>query len=218
LTQHGIKEHSHGNVPIQTRSERPRSASVSDFPDVSKLQEIWRYIPEDKLRGLDAEVMGEVSESEIELRLASGVTSRIVDSTDAIVGTAGLPEDRVSAAAWTNASKTLVIEVAKDAEIAEPSFIKLNLNSEDTKALHVVISVGNFASATIVLHQHSGLGEGLEPYLQPNLPPWQRLKPEACCCDPGRRPGSSNSSKLPIQHRCHHQHVWCLPSRHRQLL
>ena len=167
MTQHGIKEHSHGNVPIQTRSERPRSASVSDFPAVSKLQEIWRYIPEDKLRGLDGEVMGEVSEAEIELRLASGVTSRMVDSTDAIVGTAGLPEDRVSAAAWTNASKTLVVEVPKDLEVAEPSFLKLNLDSSDAKALHLVISVGNFASATIVLdHVGTGvLGENVEVIL-----------------------------------------------------
>jgi Fe-S cluster assembly protein SufD len=167
LTQHGIKEHSHGNVPIQTRSERPRSASVSDFPAVSKLQEIWRYIPEDKLRGLDGEVMGEVSETEMELRLASGVTSRMVDSTDAIVGTAGLPEDRVSAAAWTNASKTLVVEVPKDLEVAEPSFLKLNLDSSDAKALHLVISVGNFASATIVLdHVGTGvLGENVEVIL-----------------------------------------------------
>ena len=53
--------------------------------------------------------MGEVAESAISLRLADGVTSRWVDSTDALVGSAGLPEDRVAAAAWTNASKTLVI-------------------------------------------------------------------------------------------------------------
>lgn len=157
MSQHGIKEHSHGNVPIQTRSERPRSASVSDFPEVSKLQEIWRYIPQDRLRGLDELVMGEVSESEIELRLAAGVSSRMVSSTDAIVGTAGLPEDRVSAGAWTNASQTLVIEVPKDAEISEPSFVKINPNSAEAKAVHLVVSVGNFATATIVL-DHVGVG------------------------------------------------------------
>lgn len=164
MAQHGIKEHSHGNIPIQTRSERPRSASVSDFPEVSKLQEIWRYIPEDKLRGLSSEVMGEVSEAEVQLKLAQGVTSRYVASTDPIVGTAGLPEDRVSAAAWTNASKTLVIEVPKDAEIEEPSFVKLQLDSDSAKAVHLVVSVGNFANATIVLdHVGTGvLGENVE--------------------------------------------------------
>ena len=157
MSQHGIKEHSHGNVPIQTRSERPRSASVSDFPEVSKLQEIWRYIPQDRLRGLDELVMGETSEGEIDLRLANGVSSRMVSSTDPIVGTAGLPEDRVSAAAWTNASRTLVIEVPKDAEISEPSFVRIQPNSLESKAVHLVVSVGNFASATIVL-DHVGVG------------------------------------------------------------
>jgi len=157
VSQHGIKEHSHGNVPIQTRSERPRSASVSDFPEVSKLQEIWRYIPQDRLRGLDELVMGETSEGEINLRLANGVSSRMVSSTDPIVGTAGLPEDRVSAAAWTNASRTLVIEVPKDAEISEPSFVRIQPNSLESKAVHLVVSVGNFASATIVL-DHVGVG------------------------------------------------------------
>ena len=164
MAQHGIEAHSHGNVPIQTRNERPRSASISDFPEVSKLQEIWRYIPQDKLRGLDADVMGEVESSAIELKLADGVTSRWVDSTDPLVGSAGLPEDRVAAAAWTNASKTLVIEVAKELEVAEPSFISVNPKSHEAKALHVVVALGNHASATIVLdHVGDGvLGENVE--------------------------------------------------------
>ena len=157
MTQHGIKEHSHGNVPIQTRSERPRSTSVSDFEPISKLQEIWRYLPADKLRGLDGEVMGEIELSGIELRLVAGLSSRVVDSTDSIVGQAGLPEDRVSAAAWTNASKTLVLEVPADFSNAEPSFIKIKPNSQDAQAAHLVIKIGNFANATFVL-DHVGLG------------------------------------------------------------
>lgn len=157
MTQHGIKEHSHGNVPIQTRSERPRSTSVSDFEPISKLQEIWRYLPADKLRGLDAEVMGELELSSVELRLVSGLKSYEVDSTDSVVGQAGLPEDRVSAAAWTNASKTLVVEVPADFAESEPSFIKINPGSQDAQAAHLVIKVGNFANATIVL-DHVGLG------------------------------------------------------------
>ena len=97
--QHGLEAHSHGNVPIQTRSERPRSTSVSDFPELSNRQEIWRYVPLDKLRGLDKEVMGELTESEVTAELASGTSMRWVDSTDPLVGSAGLPEERVAAAA-----------------------------------------------------------------------------------------------------------------------
>lgn len=163
MAQQGIEEHSHG-IPIQTRNERPRSASVSDFPEVSKLQEIWRYIPQDKLRGLDQDVMGEVVAADVDLRLASGVTSRWVDSTDALIGSAGLPEDRVSAAAWTNASKTLVIEIPKETEIEGPSFIAINPKSHEAKALHVVLTIGANSSATVVLdHVGDGvLGENVE--------------------------------------------------------
>jgi Fe-S cluster assembly protein SufD len=168
MAQHGIKEHSHGDVPIQTRNARPRSTTVSDFPEVSKLQEIWRYLPVDKLAGLDQEVMGEVEVSGLKLELAEGVKTSVLDSTDPIIGTAGLPEDRVAAAAWSNASKTLVIEVPKDLEVAEPSFIRIAPNSSEAKALHIVITAKSHSSATIVLdHQGLGvLGENVEIILE----------------------------------------------------
>lgn len=169
MAQHGIKEHSHGgNVPIQTRSERPRSTSVSDFPEISKLQEIWRYLPIEKLRGLGDPVMGEVAQTSIQLQLASGVTSRWVDATDSVVGSAGLPEDRASAAAWTNASKALVVEVANEVEVSEPSFVTINPGSDEAAALHVVVRVGRHAKATIVLdHVGQGvLGENVEIVLE----------------------------------------------------
>lgn len=155
--QHGLEAHSHGNVPIQTRSERPRSTSVNDFPEITNRQEIWRYIPVDKLRGLDEAVMGELSASEVAAELAPGTSMRWVDSTDPLVGSAGLPEERVSAAAWTNASKTLVIEVEKEAESSEPSFVKIAPADSSAKAAHVVVVVGNHAKATIAL-DHVGVG------------------------------------------------------------
>lgn len=155
--QHGLEAHSHGNVPIQTRSERPRSTSVNDFPEISNRQEIWRYIPVDKLRGLDEAVMGELSAKEVTAELAPGTSMRWVDSTDPLVGSAGLPEERVSAAAWTNASKTLVIEVEKEAESSEPSFVKIAPADGSAKAAHVVVVVGNHAKATIAL-DHVGVG------------------------------------------------------------
>lgn len=156
MTQHGATAHSHG-VPIQTRSERPRSTSVTDFPEVSKLQDIWRYIPTERLRGLDAEVMGEIGEEEIVLSLQQGVTASWIPSTDSRVGTAGLPEDRVSAAGWTNASKTLLIEVPSNQELSEASFIKVMPSSIEAKALHMLFVLGKHSKATVVL-DHIGVG------------------------------------------------------------
>jgi Fe-S cluster assembly protein SufD len=158
MAQHGIKEHSHGaGVPIQTRNERPRSTSIEDFAEVSKLQEIWRYLPVDKLKGLTQSVIGELTEDSVEINLADGVTANWVETTKAKVGTAGLPEDRIAAIAWTNASKTLVIDVPKDLEQSTPSFVVLKPNSDAATAAHVLINVGTHARATIVL-DHAGLG------------------------------------------------------------
>ena len=168
MAQHGIEAHSHGAVPIQTRNERPRSTSTADFPELSNLQEIWRYLPMDRLRGLDSEVMGEISDADINLDLAESVTANWIDSTDSRVGSAGLPEDRVSAAAWTNASKTLLVEVAAKTQVERPSFIHLRTEATAATAAHVLIHVGRFAKATIVL-EHSGvaaLAENVEIVLE----------------------------------------------------
>ena len=163
MAQHGATAHSHG-VPIQTRSERPRSTSPADFPEVSKLQEIWKYVPLDKLRGLDADVMGEISESEVALDLASDIKTEWIASSDSRVGAAGLPEDRVSAAAWTNASKTLLIEVPQDQELAGANFIKVSPSDSQAKALHIVLKLQRQSRATFVInHLGAGvLGENVE--------------------------------------------------------
>lgn len=167
MAQHGATAHSHG-VPIQTRSERPRSTSPADFPEVSKLQEIWKYIPLDKLRGLDTDVMGEISDTEISLELADGIRSSWIDSSDSRVGVAGLPEDKVSAAAWTNASKSLLIEVAQNQEVAAANFIKVLPADTQAKALHIVLKLEKHARATFVIdHLGTGvLGENVEIILE----------------------------------------------------
>ncbi|MFM1784117.1 MAG: Fe-S cluster assembly protein SufD [Actinomycetota bacterium] len=167
--QHGLTEHSHGaGVPLQTRNERPRSTSINDFPEVSKLQEIWRYLPIEKLGGLDNDVYSEVSESELQLSLPEGMKVKFVESSIAPIGKAGLPEDRVAAAAWSNASRTLVVEVEESAEIDQAGFIKLSGTKSGAHALHVVVHAKKFSVATLVL-DHTGqgtLGENVELILE----------------------------------------------------
>ncbi len=156
MSQQEVAAHSHG-VPIQTRSERPKSTTVSDFPEISKTQEIWRYIPQDKLRGLDSEVMSEIRQDDVELTLSDRLMSNWIDSSDPLVGSAGLPEDRISAAAWTNASKSLLIEVPANTEIAEPQFVKISPSSKEATAAHILVHVKNHSKLTMVL-DHVGTG------------------------------------------------------------
>ncbi|MDG2497214.1 MAG: Fe-S cluster assembly protein SufD [Aquiluna sp.] len=157
MAQHGIEPHSHGLVPLQTRNERPRSTSASDFQEINNRQEIWRYLPMERLNGLDAEVMSEVSASEVAIDLAPGVTAQWIDSSAAPVGSAGLPEDRISAIAWTNASKTLLVEVAEDSETTNPTTLTLSLEGLDARAFHLFVKAGANSKATIVL-DHAGTG------------------------------------------------------------
>ncbi|MEY3933752.1 MAG: Fe-S cluster assembly protein SufD [Actinomycetota bacterium] len=155
--QHGLAEHTHGSfVPLQIRSDRPRSKSVSDFEDVSPLQDLWRYLQPDQLKGLDADVLGEYV-SEVVFTSSEDVKISWIESTDARVGSIGIPEDRVAAAAYTNASKTLLVEIEANAEVAEPVVIQINGSGVNPSALHIFVVAKKFSNATLVF-EHNGLG------------------------------------------------------------
>jgi Fe-S cluster assembly protein SufD len=155
--QHGLAEHTHGSfVPLQIRSDRPRSKSVSDFDDVSPLQDLWRYLQPEQLKGLDGDVLGEY-QSEVVFESTSSVKISWIESTDPRVGSIGLPEDRVAAAAYTNASKTLLVEVSDNKEVAEPVVIQIRGSGSTASALHIFVVAGKFSNATLVF-EHSGLG------------------------------------------------------------
>jgi Fe-S cluster assembly protein SufD len=155
--QHGLAEHTHGSfVPLQIRSDRPSSKSVSDFEAISPLQDLWRYLQPEQLNGLDSDVLGEY-ESEISFVSTDDVKISWIESTDARVGSIGVPEDRVAAAAYTNASKTLLIEVAESAEVKEPVVIKIAANHPAPSALHIFVVAKKFSNATLIV-EHMGLG------------------------------------------------------------
>jgi len=154
--QHGLTEHSHGyGVPIQTRNERVRSAKVEDFAAITIRDEQWRYLPIERLNGLDADVLDEFS-GDIVLDAPAGVVASWVGPEHEAFGSAGLPEDRTSAAAWSSAQAAYLIDVpAAD----EHQVIRLTLKATDAEpsALHVIVRAAKFAEATVVL-DHSGNG------------------------------------------------------------
>jgi len=155
--QHGLAEHTHGSfVPLQIRSDRPSSKSVSDFEAISPLQDLWRYLQPEQLNGLDSDVLGEY-ESEVSFVSTDDIKISWIESTDARVGSIGVPEDRVAAAAYTNASKTLLIEVAESAEVNEPVVIKIAANHPAPSALHIFVVAKKFSNATLIV-EHMGLG------------------------------------------------------------
>jgi Fe-S cluster assembly protein SufD len=162
MSQHGLSEHSHGSfVPLQIRSERPKSTSVSDFPAIDSRQDLWRYLGVDQLKGLDNDVLGEYSK-EVTFETQNGVEISWLESTDPLVGSVGTPEDRVAAAAYTNASKTLLVKI--NGEVSEPIRVRISGENLSPSALHLFIQAQPQSKASLVLdYQGIGvLGENVE--------------------------------------------------------
>jgi Fe-S cluster assembly protein SufD len=109
-----------------------------------------------QLNGLDADVLGEY-QSEVSFVSTAEVQITWIDSTDPRVGSIGVPEDRVAAAAYTNASKTLLIEVAENAEVKEPVVVNITATGLVPSSLHIFVVAKKFSSATIIV-EHNGLG------------------------------------------------------------
>lgn len=159
--QHGLVAHSHG-APIQTRSERLRSSQLADFPEISAREEQWKYLRAEQLNGLDqadiAEFMGDLA-----VKAPKSVLTEWVGADHSKFGAAGLPEDRVSAAAWQAAEKAYLVTIPKNAELESEVQISL-AGDEQTSALHLIIDAQPFSKAVVVL-DHKGkanLGENLE--------------------------------------------------------
>ncbi len=129
------------------------SFDVADFPVPTGLEEIWRFTPLKRLRGLhdDAPLDG----------VGMGVSADIDDAASAewvsrdhpLRGSSGmLPIDRVSARAWQAATGMFLVDVPAEAEVTKPLLIDVTgLGTGNAIAGHIVVNVGRHARATVVL-------------------------------------------------------------------
>jgi Fe-S cluster assembly protein SufD len=150
--QHGIRAHSDGGdayVPVQSRAERFSSTSVDDFEKVTGFELEWKLTPVTRIAALTE---GELDGSAVPTALPEsvpGVTARWVDRSDARVGTAGAPEERASANAWSSFEKALAIDVSGD-ELHEYRVIRSELG-QTPRAAHTVITAAPFSQGLVIL-------------------------------------------------------------------
>jgi Fe-S cluster assembly protein SufD len=150
--------------PPKTRAQTLRSYDVADFPALTGREEEWRFTPLKRLRGL-ATSNGATADGSVEPgslpkheygQLPAGVTVSTVERSDPRVGGALTPFDRISALAYGQAERALVISVAREALVAQPAVVKLvGAGAEAMSYGHTVVDIGDLAEATIVL-EHSG--------------------------------------------------------------
>lgn len=147
-----------GFVPVQTRSERPRSFEPSDFGAPSGREVNWKHTPVAELTGLFAPASPN-----------DGVTYEITTGEQYIaeslaVGTAPrgeffVPEDIVAAVAWQGSSESMHVRIPRDEEVADPILITITGQGADKRAdAHIVIEALEHSSATVVL-RHLGAAQ-----------------------------------------------------------
>ena len=141
-------------VVDSSRAARPTSYKVEDFAELTGREEDWRFTPLKRLGGLHTDEL-KGSGVQLDISAPEAVTVETVGRDDARIGSAGIPEDRVAANAWSNFSEATVITVAPEAELDEHIEVSLQGTSMDATAQHIVVETKPFSKALLVL-RHTG--------------------------------------------------------------
>ena len=140
---------------VESHLNPPASYDLADHPVPTGREEIWRFTPLKRLRGiLDGEASG--AALTWETTLPAGVTLTEVGDAEARELGELAPNDRPSALAAAHAGGALLLDVPAEAEVAEPIVLRLHGESVDDLVWgRLLIRVGRHAQATIVI-VHTG--------------------------------------------------------------
>jgi Fe-S cluster assembly protein SufD len=160
LAGEAVKSHSHGGgvgIPDSSRAGRLTSYKLADFKPLTGLEEDWRFTPLKRLRGLHSEILAGAAPT-VTVSGPDRVTVETVARDDKRIGSAGIPEDRVSANAWENFNEATVLTIPAEFEADAEITVLIEGSSTDAAAQHLVIVAEKFSKAVVVLdHQGSAV-------------------------------------------------------------
>jgi Fe-S cluster assembly protein SufD len=139
------------------------SFDLADHPVPTGREEVWRFTPLKRLRGLhdEAALTGLTgTDFDVKVEAPEGVLVRSVPTAESARGASGfVPTDRVSARVWQDAPEVFTVEVPADAEVADPIVVTFTGHgpadgSGDAVAGQLLVKVGAHARATLVLQFH----------------------------------------------------------------
>jgi len=157
LAGEAVKRHSHGGgvgVPDSSRAGRLTSYKLADFKPLTGMEEDWRFTPLKRLRGLHTEVLTGAAPA-VRVTAPDSVRVETVGRDDRRIGSAAIPEDRVSANAWENFTEATVITVPSEVEVEGEVSVLLTGQGTEASAQHVVIVAEKFSKSVGVL-DHQG--------------------------------------------------------------
>ncbi|EAR24362.1 ABC transporter, membrane component [marine actinobacterium PHSC20C1] len=154
--QHGLKAHSDGGwdaedknfVPVQTRSGRPKSFEHSDFAPVTGIEADWKLTPVKLIKPLLDDAL-DGSAYTFTTDAPAGVTVEWIARDDKRIASAGAPEERASANAWTSFEQALAITVTSEEHVT------LRISRADlgntARGAHTVITARPHSNSTIIV-------------------------------------------------------------------
>ncbi|WP_029135958.1 Fe-S cluster assembly protein SufD [Nakamurella lactea] len=152
------------NARVATVLHPKGSYEVADHPVPTGKEEVWRFTPFRRLRGLQADAEFQPSAIECEWTSHEGVSIRSVGGTSeeadelrSLRGASGfLPNDRVTARILDEVPSSLLVDVAENAEVDGTVVVTLSGTDADvTEAGHIVLRFGANSRADVVLN-HQG--------------------------------------------------------------
>ncbi|CQD12868.1 feS assembly protein SufD [Mycobacterium lentiflavum] len=128
------------------------SFDVDAFEVPSGRDEIWRFTPLRRLRGLHDGSAVANGKAQVSVAEQPGAQTEIVRRGDERLGQGGVPADRVAAQAFSSFNSATVVTVARDTEVAKPIEITITGPGEGAVAYgHLQIRVEELARAIVVI-------------------------------------------------------------------
>jgi len=162
LTQASEGSAKSGSVLNLNKGEVFTSFDVNAFEVPHGRDEIWRFTPLRRLRGLHNGTAGADGKATgsalIEVSERPGVTIETVERGDERLGQGGVPADRVAAQAFSSFSNATVVTVGRNVQVDEPVEITITGPGEGNTAYgHVQVRVEELGEAVVVI-DHRGSG------------------------------------------------------------
>ena len=137
---------------IKNKGEQFSSFDVDAFEVPSGRDELWRFTPLRRLRGLHDGSAVANGKAVITVGEQPGVHTETVRRGDERLGQGGVPTDRVAAQAFSAFNSATVVTVARDTEVAKPIEIVVTGPGEGAVAYgHLQIRVEELARAIVVV-------------------------------------------------------------------
>jgi Fe-S cluster assembly protein SufD len=129
------------------------SFDVSDHPVPTGLEEIWRFTPLKRLRGLHQDAPFAEGGITVKVEAVEGVSVTQQPADDTVRGISGLvPTDRVSARAWAAATDVTVVRIPTETAPAGATIVRqIGTGTAEAVAGHTVIVAEKFSKGTVVL-------------------------------------------------------------------